>query len=135
MQRAQIVLADEPIASLDPESSRRVMEMLQALNVEHRITVLVSLHQVDVAMQYCPRTVALRHGKVVYDGPSGALTPALLKKLYGGDARELLDDATHDPDETHDAPDAPDTAAAPTRPDSGPAAARYAFALNAAPSN
>jgi phosphonate transport system ATP-binding protein len=54
--------------------------------------VLVSLHQVDIAMQYCPRTVALRRGKVVYDGPSTALTPALLQQLYGDDARELLEE-------------------------------------------
>jgi phosphonate transport system ATP-binding protein len=92
VQQARIILADEPIASLDPESSRRVMEMLRTLNDEHRLTVLVSLHQVDIAMQYCPRTVALRHGKIVYDGPSSGLTPTLLKKLYGDDVRELLDE-------------------------------------------
>ncbi|MFP3549897.1 phosphonate ABC transporter ATP-binding protein [Paraburkholderia sp. SIMBA_049] len=93
VQQARIILADEPIASLDPESSRRVMEMLRTLNIEHRLTVLVSLHQVDIAMQYCQRTIAMRRGKVVYDGPSAALTPALLQKLYGDDARELLDDS------------------------------------------
>ena len=95
VQRARIVLADEPIASLDPESARRVMDMLRTLNRDHGLTVLVSLHQVDMAMQYCPRTVALRRGKVVYDGPSAALTPALLQQLYGDDARELLEDAGH----------------------------------------
>src|ERR1700761_6239469 len=92
VQRARIILADEPIASLDPESSRRVMDMLRALNTNHQLTVLVSLHQVDIAMQYCARTVALRQGKVVYDGPSAALTPALLQQLYGDDARELLEE-------------------------------------------
>ncbi len=92
VQQARIILADEPIASLDPESSRRVMDMLRKLNTERRLTVLVSLHQVDIAMQYCPRTVALRRGKVVYDGPSTSLTPALLQQLYGDDARELLDE-------------------------------------------
>jgi phosphonate transport system ATP-binding protein len=92
VQQARIILADEPIASLDPESSRRVMDMLRKLNTAHRLTVLVSLHQVDIAMQYCPRTVALRRGKIVYDGPSADLTPALLKQLYGDDARELLDE-------------------------------------------
>src|ERR1700761_7973911 len=92
VQRARIVLADEPIASLDPESSRRVMDMLRNLNRDHGLTVLVSLHQVDIAMQYCTRTVALRAGKVVYDGPSVALTPALLQQLYGDDARELLEE-------------------------------------------
>jgi phosphonate transport system ATP-binding protein len=92
VQQARIILADEPIASLDPESSRRVMDMLRKLNTAHRLTVLVSLHQVDIAMQYCPRTVALRRGKIVYDGPSAELTPELLKKLYGDDARELLEE-------------------------------------------
>jgi phosphonate transport system ATP-binding protein len=53
--------------------------------------VVVSLHQVDIAMQYCPRTVALRDGRIVYDGPSAALTPALLQQLYGSAARELLE--------------------------------------------
>jgi phosphonate transport system ATP-binding protein len=90
VQRARIILADEPIASLDPESSRRVMDLLQALNREHGLTVLVSLHQLDVALKYCTRTVALSKGKVVYDGPSAALTPALIKQLYGSAADELL---------------------------------------------
>ncbi len=93
VQHARVILADEPIASLDPESARRVMEMLRRLNSEHQLTVLVSLHQVDIAMQYCPRTIALRQGRVVYDGPSAALTPELLQKLYGAAAIELLEPA------------------------------------------
>ncbi|MEA3092586.1 MAG: phosphonate transport system ATP-binding protein, partial [Caballeronia sp.] len=92
VQRARIVLADEPIASLDPESSRRVMELLQSLNEDHGLTVVVSLHQIDVAMKYCARTVALRDGRVVYDGPSASLTPSLLRDLYGAAAEELLTD-------------------------------------------
>ena len=92
VQRARIVLADEPIASLDPESSRRVMELLQSLNEDHGLTVVVSLHQIDIAMKYCARTVALRNGCVVYDGPSAHLTPALLRDLYGAAAEELLND-------------------------------------------
>jgi phosphonate transport system ATP-binding protein len=91
VQRARLILADEPIASLDPQSSRRVMDMLRMLNRDHRLTVVVSLHQVDIAMEYCARTVALRDGRVVYDGPSAALTPALLQQLYGNAARELLE--------------------------------------------
>lgn len=90
VQRAKVVLADEPIASLDPESSRKVMEILATINREDGCTVLVSLHQVNVAMKYCPRTVALHRGKVVYDGPSAALTPALLRNLYGAEADEIL---------------------------------------------
>jgi phosphonate transport system ATP-binding protein len=67
------------------------MDLLRELNAKHQLTVVVSLHQVDIAMAYCPRTVALRDGRVVYDGPSSALTPALLQQLYGSSARELLD--------------------------------------------
>ena len=89
VQRASIILADEPIASLDPESSRRVMEALARINSEDGTTVVVSLHQVDFAIRYCPRTIALRHGQVVYDGPSAALTHALLSELYGAEAAEL----------------------------------------------
>jgi phosphonate transport system ATP-binding protein len=90
VQKASIVLADEPIASLDPESSRRVMDILAKINREDRCTVLVSLHQVNVALRYCPRTVALRAGQVVYDGPSAELTPALLRELYGAEADAIL---------------------------------------------
>ncbi|MEM5317925.1 phosphonate ABC transporter ATP-binding protein [Paraburkholderia sp. JHI869] len=91
VQRARLILADEPIASLDPASSRRVMDMMRMLNRDHGLTVVVSLHQVDIAMEYCPRTIALRDGRVVYDGASAALTPALLQQLYGNAARELLE--------------------------------------------
>lgn len=77
VQRARVLLADEPIASLDPESSRNVMETLRDLNQKDGLTVLVTLHQVDYALSFCPRTIALKHGRVVYDGPSAELTPAL----------------------------------------------------------
>jgi phosphonate transport system ATP-binding protein len=89
VQGSKVVLADEPIASLDPEASRKVMEHLALMNKKLGCCVLVSLHQVDYALKYCARTVALHHGRVVYDGPSTALTPELLARLYGSDA-ELL---------------------------------------------
>lgn len=91
VQKAKIILADEPIASLDPESARTVMDILAKINQDHGITVLVSLHQVQFARRYCPRTVALRLGEVVYDGPSDALTPQHLRSLYGASVEELLD--------------------------------------------
>jgi phosphonate transport system ATP-binding protein len=90
VQGAQIILADEPIASLDPESSRRVMELLAQVNRELGVTVIVSLHQVDYAFAYCPRTVALRAGEVVHDGPTEQLTPQRLRDLYGTQTDELL---------------------------------------------
>jgi phosphonate transport system ATP-binding protein len=86
VQGARVLLADEPIASLDPESARRVMELLAAINRDHGVTVIVSLHQVDFALRYCPRTVALRSGRVIYDGPSETLTSVRLRELYGTDS-------------------------------------------------
>ena len=64
MQEAEVILADEPIASLDPESSRLVMETLQKINQELGITVVVTLHQVDYAQKYCRRAIALKEGEV-----------------------------------------------------------------------
>jgi phosphonate transport system ATP-binding protein len=90
VQGARILIADEPIASLDPSSARRVMDILRSLNQQDGITVLVSLHQVEYALNYCPRTIALRDGEVVYDGPSSALTPAFLGQLYGAESEELF---------------------------------------------
>jgi phosphonate transport system ATP-binding protein len=90
VQGAKVVLADEPISSLDPESSRKVMEILAKVNREDKCTVVVSLHQVNVAVKYCIRTIALHQGKVVYDGPSAGLTPLVLRELYGAEADEIL---------------------------------------------
>jgi phosphonate transport system ATP-binding protein len=90
VQGSEILIADEPIASLDPSSARRVMDILAELNRNDGITVLVSLHQVEYALHYCPRTIALRDGQVVYDGPSEALTPAFLAELYGADSDSIV---------------------------------------------
>lgn len=96
VQRAKVVLADEPIASLDPESARRVMQTLSDLNQQDGTTVVVSLHQVDMALRHCTRIIALNHGKVVFDGPPIHLTTAMLRELYGTQAGEILDPAgTH----------------------------------------
>jgi phosphonate transport system ATP-binding protein len=90
LQEAQLMLADEPIASLDPQAARRVMEILSRINREDGVTILVSLHQVAYAMAYCPRTIALREGAVVYDGDSKALTPDMLRALYGAESEILF---------------------------------------------
>lgn len=90
VQGAEIIIADEPIASLDPSSARKVMNILADLNREDQTTIIVSLHQVEYALKYCPRTIALRAGEVVYDGPSKALTPDFLGELYGSESEELF---------------------------------------------
>jgi phosphonate transport system ATP-binding protein len=90
VQNARVILADEPIASLDPESACNVMDILTRINREQGRTVLVSLHQVDMALRYCSRVIAMQEGQIVYDGPSGALTPELLCNLYGSAGFDLL---------------------------------------------
>ncbi len=90
VQEAKVILADEPIASLDPASAKRVMESLATLNDRDGVTLLVSLHQVEYARHYFPRTVALRDGQIAYDGPSHHLTREALQDLYGDASAELI---------------------------------------------
>jgi len=90
VQGAELLIADEPIASLDPNSARRVMDILADMNRRDRITILVSLHQVEYGVKYCPRTIALKAGEVVFDGPSRELTPDLLNSIYGAESSDLF---------------------------------------------
>lgn len=83
VQGASAILADEPVASLDPVSARKVMEQLVELNKRDGLGVIVTLHQVDYAIRYCDRVVALKAGKVVYDGPSTGLDHPRLIEIYG----------------------------------------------------
>jgi phosphonate transport system ATP-binding protein len=90
LQGAEVLLADEPVASLDPVSARKVMELLKALNARDRLTLVVSLHQVDYALRYCRRVVALKAGRIVYDGPSEGLDRALLIDIYGPEIEDVF---------------------------------------------
>jgi phosphonate transport system ATP-binding protein len=83
VQGAQAILADEPVASLDPVSARKVMELLVELNQRDGLGVIVTLHQVDYAIRYCERVIALQAGKIVYDGPSTGLDTQRLIEIYG----------------------------------------------------
>ncbi|MEL6554780.1 MAG: phosphonate ABC transporter ATP-binding protein [Cyanobacteria bacterium J06621_11] len=90
MQGAKIILADEPIASLDPESAHRVMKLLTELNHEQGITVITSLHQVQMVRAYFPRSVALKDGNIRFDGLTTDLDDERLSNLYGAAAEELV---------------------------------------------
>ncbi|MFN9848098.1 MAG: phosphonate ABC transporter ATP-binding protein [Alphaproteobacteria bacterium] len=90
VQKAKIILADEPVASLDPVSARRVMDILRELNRTDGLTVLVTLHQVDYALRYCDRVVALKAGHVVYDGPAGGLKTEQLIDIYGPEFEDVF---------------------------------------------
>lgn len=90
VQGARMILADEPIASLDPVSARKVMEQLQELNEKDGITVIVSLHQIDYAIRYCQRVVALKAGKIVYDGPAADMTRDDMIAVYGDEFEDAI---------------------------------------------
>ncbi|MGF1538147.1 MAG: phosphonate ABC transporter ATP-binding protein [Elainellaceae cyanobacterium] len=89
MQGAKVILADEPIASLDPESARKVMELLTQLNREG-ITVVTSLHQVQMVRRYFDQAIALRDGSVQFVGHTDALDDRRLNQIYGSAAEELV---------------------------------------------
>jgi phosphonate transport system ATP-binding protein len=90
VQGAKIILADEPIASLDPESARKVMELLVQLNRESGITVVASLHQIQMVRNYFNRAIALRDGEVMFDGAIVELDDNKLNQIYGTAAEELI---------------------------------------------
>lgn len=82
MQKPKILLADEPISSLDPKNAQRVMDDMLKINREDGITIICNLHSLDVAKKYCDRLVGLSDGKVVFDGVPDDLTTEISKELY-----------------------------------------------------
>lgn len=87
-QQAKTILADEPIASLDPASAENVMGILGDINREDGTTIIVSLHQIDHALKHCKRVVALKNGEIVFDGPAKSITADDLSSLYGIELEE-----------------------------------------------
>ncbi len=87
MQEPKLILADEPIASLDPKNSEAVMDALADANSRSGITVLCNLHDLDVAEQYCRRIIGMEKGKIVFDGPPSALDRDMKLRIYGQDLR------------------------------------------------
>ncbi|GAA1957992.1 phosphonate ABC transporter ATP-binding protein [Agromyces allii] len=83
MQNPEILLADEPVASLDPESSAQVMALIREIAMDAGLTVVCSLHQVDLALSWGDRIVGLRHGEVVLDTPASGLSKAQVMEVYG----------------------------------------------------
>ncbi|WP_300379122.1 phosphonate ABC transporter ATP-binding protein [Henriciella sp.] len=86
MRYPQILLADEPIASLDPAASDNVMQILRRLCDERGIGVVCSLHQISFARRYADRIVAMRHGQVIFDGPPSAFSGERLEHVFGQEA-------------------------------------------------
>jgi phosphonate transport system ATP-binding protein len=91
VQEPAVLLADEPIASLDPRNTKIVMDALLRINRHYGITVLCNLHSLDIARTYCDRMVGMAQGRVVFDGIPSELTDDVARKLYGIEAGEVMD--------------------------------------------
>ena len=91
-QQPRMLLADEPIASLDPMNAQVVMDALKRINVEDGLTVICNLHTLDTARNYCDRVIGMRDGRVVFDGGPQELTTAAAREIYG--AGESFDEAS-----------------------------------------
>ncbi|NKC32959.1 phosphonate ABC transporter ATP-binding protein [Falsiroseomonas selenitidurans] len=83
LQQPRLILADEPIASLDPRNAKTVMDALRQVNREDGLTVLTNLHHLNTARQYCDRIVAMQAGRVMFDGTPAELTSARVQEIYG----------------------------------------------------
>ncbi len=84
-QRPRVLLADEPVASLDPEAAEDVLRLLERLAARDRLGVLCVLHQPDLALRHAHRIVGLRHGRVVFDAPVSDVDPEAIAALYHTD--------------------------------------------------
>ncbi|HIY66676.1 MAG TPA: phosphonate ABC transporter ATP-binding protein, partial [Candidatus Agrococcus pullicola] len=82
-QEPSVMLADEPVASLDPPTAHGVMSDLRRINREQGLTVLINIHLMDLARQYTTRMIGLRDGQLVYDGAAAAATDADFEEIYG----------------------------------------------------
>ena len=85
-QDPQIILADEPVAALDPVTARQVMQDFVRINKEMGISILLNIHHVELAIVYADRIIGIRAGRIVYDGPSKQVDQAVLNAIYGDDA-------------------------------------------------
>ena len=94
LQEPRLLLADEPIASLDPHNARVVMDALRRVNREDGLTLLVNLHHLDTARAYCDRIVAMQAGRVMFDGVPAELTPARVFEIYGVTEDEFHEEPT-----------------------------------------
>ncbi|MCD2503267.1 phosphonate ABC transporter ATP-binding protein [Clostridium sp. NSJ-145] len=88
-QKPEIILADEPVAALDPITATQVMDDFKKINKELNMSVLINIHHVDLALKYADRVIGIKAGEIVYDGPAKDVDSEILKQIYG---RELAED-------------------------------------------
>lgn len=92
VQEPKLLLCDEPIASLDPNASKTIMDYLKTISTTLGITVLVNLHQVDVALKYSDRIIGVNKGRIIYDGVPREMTSDMIHNIYGSETGDLLFD-------------------------------------------
>ncbi len=91
-QNPSIILADEPVASLDPVTAAVVMNDFKKINQADKISILINIHHVELALEYCDRIVGIRDGQIVYDGPSKDVTESILDQIYKGQKPDLIEE-------------------------------------------
>ena len=91
-QNPEIILADEPISSLDPVSARAVLETLRSANEKYGITVVANLHQLEYAREFCTRIIGMNNGRIIYDGPPERLCQATVDQIYSCSSRQEMQD-------------------------------------------
>lgn len=90
IQEPRLILCDEPIASLDPGSAKRIMDRLYKISRDLNITILMNLHQVDVAIKYSDRIIGVREGRIVYDDDPKGLKKKVVAEIYGSETEDIL---------------------------------------------
>lgn len=88
-QNPEVILADEPVAALDPITAAQVMDDFKKFNKDMNISILINIHHVDLALKYASRVIGIKAGEIIYDGPAKNVDGQILKQIYG---RELADD-------------------------------------------
>ncbi len=91
-QNPTIILADEPVAALDPITAKAVMSDFKSINQELNISILLNIHHVELALEYTDRIIGIRAGEIVYDGSSKEVTKEILDMIYGGDSDKILEE-------------------------------------------
>ena len=91
-QNPEIILADEPVAALDPVTAKQVMSDFKKINQEMNISILINIHHVELALEYADRIIGIRAGKIVYDGPSKDVTEEVLNNIYEGKIPEKTEE-------------------------------------------
>ena len=89
-QNPSIILADEPVAALDPVTAKAVMDDFRNINRNMGITVIINIHHVELALEYCDRVIGVRAGEVVFDGPASSVDKAVLASIYGEESDEAV---------------------------------------------